>query len=40
MRLFVGALGMKYMFANPITIAVCSFFNVAAGGWLVFRKAR
>ena len=38
MRLFVGALGMKYMLANAITIAVCSFLNFATGEWFVFRK--
>jgi putative flippase GtrA len=40
MRLFVGGLGMKYMLANAIAIALCSIFNFAAGEWYVFRKPR
>ena len=40
MRLFVGQLGMKYMLANSIAIALCSIFNFAAGEWYVFRKSR
>jgi putative flippase GtrA len=37
MALFVGALHMKYLLANVITIALCSLLNFAASEWFVFR---
>ena len=37
MRLFVGALHLKYLLANVITIAICSLANFAASEWFVFR---
>jgi len=39
MRLFVGAMHIKYMVANLVTIAICSFLNFAASEWFVFRKS-
>ena len=38
MRVLVGALHMKYLLANIITIAACSLLNFALGEWFVFRK--
>ncbi len=38
MRLLAGGLGLHYLVANAIAIAVCSFANFAAGEWFVFRK--
>jgi putative flippase GtrA len=40
MRLFVGAMHIKYLLANLITIAICSSLNFAAGEWFVFRESR
>ena len=38
MRLLVGALHLKVLPANCITIAVCSLLNFAASEWFVFRR--
>lgn len=39
MRLLAGGLGLHYLIANAVSIAVCSFANFAAGEWFVFRTA-
>ncbi len=39
MAVFVGALHMKYLIANVITIALCSLLNFAASEWFVFRTS-
>jgi putative flippase GtrA len=38
MRLFVGKLGISYIFANALAIALCSILNFFAGDRLVFRR--
>jgi putative flippase GtrA len=38
MKLFVGILGLNFMFANALAIALCSVLNFFAGDRLVFRK--
>jgi len=40
MRFFVGKLGMNFMCANALAIAICSLLNFLAGDRLVFRKSR
>jgi putative flippase GtrA len=37
MRVLAGGLGLHYLVANAISIAICSFANFAAGEWFVFR---
>lgn len=37
MRLLAGSLGLHYLAANAISIAVCSFANFASSEWFVFR---
>jgi putative flippase GtrA len=37
MRFFVEGVGLNYLFANAIAIAVCAIFNFFAGDRLVFR---
>ena len=37
MRVLAGGLGLHYLAANVISIAVCSFGNFAASEWFVFR---
>jgi putative flippase GtrA len=39
MRLLVGVMRLEYMFANVITIAICSLLNFAAADWFVFPKS-
>lgn len=38
MRLLVGAMHIRYLLANGITIAICSLANFAASEWFVFRR--
>ncbi|MFB3920909.1 MAG: GtrA family protein [Terriglobia bacterium] len=40
MRIFVGSLSINYVFANVLTICVCSILNFLAGDRFVFREAR
>ena len=40
MRLFVGAMHIKYIVANMLTIAICSFLNFVASEWFVFRESQ
>jgi putative flippase GtrA len=40
MRFFVGKLGVNFMFANALSIALCSIFNFLAGDCIVFRNPR
>jgi putative flippase GtrA len=39
MRLFVGTLGVHYLVANLMTIAVCSVLNFMVSDRLVFQPA-
>jgi putative flippase GtrA len=39
MRLFVGALGLKYFLANLLTIVTCSIVNFVVSDRIVFRGA-
>jgi len=39
MWLLVDGLGIHYLIANGISIAICSVGNFAAGEWFVFRPA-
>ncbi len=39
MRLFVGGLGMNYVVANILAIALCAIMNFLAGDRFVFRAA-
>src|SRR5262249_35442946 len=38
MRLLAGALGLHYLLANAISIAIRSLANFAASEWFVFRR--
>jgi putative flippase GtrA len=40
MRLLVGVLGLRYLFANGIAIVACSLLNFAAAEWFVFRNPK
>jgi putative flippase GtrA len=40
MWLFAGALGIPLLFANLMSIVVCSFANFAASEWFVFAPPR
>jgi|WetSurMetagenome_2_1015567.scaffolds.fasta_scaffold14416_3 putative flippase GtrA len=40
MRVFVGRFGLRFTFANGLSIALCSILTFFAGDRLVFREVR